>query len=227
MLDLNKIFNDTLVKIEDEKFVEQVAEKHIKSAIENIIGDLLGYGGNLKKQIKEELESKLEINLKRFDIPSYNKVIGNAVSEKLDEVVRIQGVEQIKATMDEILKPCEGDYKFSDLIEKFKDYAGEYDDDLSEMSLYIEPRSSLTFIRFDKEEGTREYQCNYSITINNSDNTINSITVDDKDFKDKFIVGNLFGFDDLLFKLYINGSKIILDNGTDPDDYDISFENEY
>ena len=41
------------------------------------------------------------------------------------------------------------------------------------------------------------------------------------------ILGGLYGLDKLLFKIYASGSKIILDQGLDVDDYDIYFRSDY
>ena len=40
-------------------------------------------------------------------------------------------------------------------------------------------------------------------------------------------MGGLYGLDKLLFKIYASGSKIILDQGLDVDDYDIYFRSDY
>lgn len=39
-------------------------------------------------------------------------------------------------------------------------------------------------------------------------------------------MGGLYGLERLLFKIYASGAKIILDNGDDPEDYEVNYRQE-
>ncbi len=226
MLDLNKIMNDSLLKIEEEKFLEQAFEKHIKKCLDEVVGDLFSWGGPLKKQLKAEVESKLQLNLENLDIASYSQIISGIVASKLDEAIHIQGVEKVKTEMDKILKKCKETYTLSEIIDELKkearDFREDYEIDEDEkVTLYIRESYSLIFIRFDVEEDVSEYRCKYSLTLRAEDNSIHSVEVDGETKDKKMKLGSQNDLTGLLFAMYANGAKVELDEGTDSDDYDL------
>ncbi|QYY44737.1 hypothetical protein ACKE5C_19360 (plasmid) [Aneurinibacillus thermoaerophilus] len=212
MMDLNKLVNDSLGKIQAEGFVEQVVEEQLKKTIKSIVHDVLREYSDFGKNLKKQVESQLNINLDKLNIASYNLMVLNAVKEKLDEAMYLQGIEKIKADMDEILGTSKNEYKLSELIEKLKNDALEYEDDLrgEEMSFHIEPGSSLTFISFDKEPDKHRYECKYRISVDKEGKLI-SVKIGGMEFKNNVIMGGLYGIEATLFKMYTQGSKLIID----------------
>lgn len=230
MIDLNKIVNNAMKNIESENYVEEVMEKAIKESIDSTINDLFGWDGKLEKQLKDGLEQKLELNLGSLDIQAYNKTMANIVDKKLNEIIRIQGAEKLQSEMDELLKSCKDSYNLSEIIKELKEEARE---DLescelegSEISLHIDADGTLIFIYFDTEENKEEYECKYRLVIHPETNKLDSVEINETSFKEKVIMGMPYGVDGLLFKLYTGGAKIILDKGTEPENYDIEFEEE-
>lgn len=212
-MDLNKLVNESLAKIEQEGFVQKVVEKQLKSTIESIIDDLLRSYSDFGKNLKKEIGSQLNINLKELNIAGYNVMVLNAVKEKLDEAVTIHGVEKIKESLEEMLTDVKKEYKLSELIEEMKEDAREYNDDHAgqEISLHVDPdRSILSFIYFDPSEDQEKYECKYRLVLN-KDGAMNSINIDGRKFDNKLIMGGLRGFEETLFKIYSTGAKIIID----------------
>lgn len=226
MLDLNKIMNDSLVKIEEEKFLEQAFEKHIKKCLDEVVGDLFSWGGPLKKQLKAEVEGKLQLNLKDLDIASYSQIISGIVASKLDETIHIQGVEKVKTEMDKILKKCKETYTLSEIIDELKKEAKGYREDYEidedeKVSLHIDDHGSLVFIRFDEDRDESENRCKYSLNLSAEDNSIHSVKVDGESQDKRMKLGGGNDLTGLLFIMYANGAKVELDQGTDADDYDL------
>lgn len=226
MLDLNKIMNDSLAKIEEEKFLEEAFEKHIKKCLDEVVGDLFRWNGPLKKQIEEEVQNKLQLNLERLDVASYSKLISGIVASKLDEVIHIQGVEKVKAEMDEMLKKCKETYTLSEIIDELKKEARGYREDYEieedeKVSLDIDDRGSLVFIKFDEKDDQASYCCKYSLTLRTKDNSIHSVEVYGESLDKRLQLGGCDNLTTLLFIMYANGAKVELDQGTDPDDYEL------
>lgn len=223
MLDLNILVNDSLKKIEKEGFVQEVVDKTLKKTIESVIDDLLRAWSPFGKNLKEEIESKLNINLKNLDIASYNQIVLNAVKERLDQAIYQQGIEQIKADMDEMLANEKSEYKLSEIIEKLKRDNDEdaREEGWDEISLYVEKDRTLNFIYFDAEPEKEKYQCRYEIVTHPEDDRIHSIEINDRKLDNKLIMGGLRGLEKVLFLMFAHKSKLILD------DEDIDFEYDY
>lgn len=221
IMDLNKLVNESLAKIEDEGFVQKVVEKQLKSTIESIVDDLFRSYSVFGKNLKKEVESHLSVDLKRLNLAGYNVLVLNAVQEELDKLVHTQGIEKIKESLANLLSEVPKEYKLSELIEEFKKDVLSDDSDYGgrEISFHVKREYGSIYISFDRDDDKSEYRCQYRIWAD-KDGSIVTIKIDDKTFDNKAIMGGLWGFDKTLFKIYAAGTKIIIDDG----DVDIEYE---
>lgn len=230
MIDLNKIVNDTLVNLEEEKFVEGVVKKRLEKTITDIVDDVFRDYSDFGKNLKAHVEKNLNIDLRNLGIEEYNTLVLKAVKEQLDKTITIQGIDKIKKTTEEMLSNVKDEYTLSELIEKVKGESSkeeyEYDED-DKVTLFIEDGGSgYKHIYLDEEEEDRKYSCDYQINIDNEGKPY-SIKLGGNEIDTNKILGGLWGLDKLLFKIYAHGSKIVLDQGEDPEDYDLYYREDY
>lgn len=226
-MDLNKLVNDSLAKIEQEGFVQKVVEKQLKNTVESIVDDLFRSYSDFGKNLKKEVESQLNINLKELKLSGYNVLVLNTVKEKLDEALHLQGVEKMQDALNEIFNNTKKEYKLSEIINEFKQDVLSDDSDYegNEISFHIEKWSLGFHITFDKDSGKGRYCCDYQISID-SDGKITRADIDGKKFDNKVIMGGLYGFDETLFKIYASGAKVIIDDNDVDIEYGYSDEDE-
>jgi len=227
MIDLNKIVNETLENIEKEGFVEKVVEKRLKETMESIIDDTFRSYSDFGKNLKEYVGQNLNVNLSNLKLEGYNTLVLATVKEQLDKVITVQGIEKIKEATEGILTDVKRDYKLSEIIELIKEDVDQ--DDIGyedQITLVIDSSSSgYQHIYLDAEEKDRKYSCDYQIDIDGEGKPY-SIKLKDGNIDTKKILGGLYGLDRLLFKIYASGSKVVLDHGTDPEDYDLGLSDE-
>ncbi|MDS1004962.1 hypothetical protein P9J83_15870 [Clostridium sporogenes] len=228
MIDINKIVNDSLVKLEEEKFVEEVVQKRLEKTIIEIINDVFREWSDFGKNLKEHIEKNLNVDLSNLGIGGYNTLVLAAIKEQLDKTITVQGIEKIKKTTEEMLSDVKEEYQLSELIEKLK---GEFDaeeyayDD--KVALIIEEGGSgYKHIYLSEEDEGSKWNYDYQIHINEEGKPY-SIKLKGNEIDRKKILGGLYGLDKLLFKIYAHGSKITLDQGEDPEEYDIYFREDY
>lgn len=231
MIDLNKIVNDSLKKIEEGKFVEEVVQKRIEKTIAEIVDDTFRGYSDFGKNLKKHIEENLNINLGNLNLDGYNTLVLSAVKEKLDKVITVQGVEKIKESLDEMLKESKSEYTLSEIIEKAKqethkeEYEFDYDDHIH---LKINKSYSFTHIYISAKEDEPDYDFKYEYQISiDEEGKPYCIKLEDEEINTKKILGGLYGLDELLFKIYASGAKIVLDNGTDPEDYDLNYREDF
>lgn len=229
-MDLNKIVNDSLVKLEEEKFVEGVVKKRLEKTITDIVDDIFREYSDFGKNLKEHVEENLKIDLSNLGIEGYNTCVLAAIKEQLDKTITVQGIEKIKKTTEEMLQDVKDEYTLSELIEKLKDEdyrdKWEHDED-DKVALIIEDaRNGYKHIYLSEEEESSRYSYDYQISIDKEGKPY-SIRIKGDEINTKKILGGLYGLDELLFKIYAHGSKIVLDQGEDPEDYDIYFREDY
>jgi hypothetical protein len=225
MMDLNKLVNESLVKIEQEGFVQRVVEKQLKGTIESIVNDLFRSYGDFGKNLEQEIKLNLSVDLKKLNLAGYNVMVLNAVQEELDKVVHTQGIEKIKESLANLLSEVPKEYKLSELIEEFKKDVLSDDSDYEgrEISFHVDRRYSSKYVSFDRDDDKSEYRCQYRICVK-EDGAAGRIEIDDKKFDNRVIMGGLDGFDKTLFKIYSTGSKIIIDDGAVNIEYEYSSE---
>lgn len=212
-MNLNQMVNESLKNIEEEGFVQATVEKKMKQTMESIIDDIFSSWSNFGKNLKEHIQQELKVNLDELKLEAYNHMILNVVKEKMDEAIHVQGTEKIKKQLDYLLSDTKTEYKLSEIIERMKDKAMEWDSDEyydRQISLHVEKDSVLSFVYFDKEEYKEKYECQYKLSIDN-EGRLNSCRIDDKEFDNKVIMDGLHGVDELLFKIYTTGAKVLLD----------------
>lgn len=228
MIDLNKIVNDSMEQIEKEGFVEKIVKERLEKTISDIVDDTFRSWSDFGKNLKTHIEENLNVNLEKLSIDGYNTLVLKAVQEKLDNAMKIQGVEKIKESMDNMLKDVEDEYSLSELIEELKqeDYREEweYDED-DQITLIIEESGSFKYIYMDKESDKRKYECDYRILIYK--NEISSVTIKNKAIDKKSIMAGFSNLGDTLFKIYASGAKIVLDCGDDPECYELYYREDY
>lgn len=232
MIDLNKIVNDTLVKLEKEQFVETVVKKRLEKTITEIVDDTFREWSDFGKNLKEYIRENLNVNLESLGLEGYNSLALAAIKEELDKCITIQGIEKIKETTKEILSDVKPEYTLSEIIECLKGASlkeeYEYDEGDSIALIINGEEDGYKHIYLSEEEpyGKSKYNYDYQIDINREGKPY-SIKLKGKEIDKNKILGGLYGLDKLLFKIYASGSKIILDEGLDVDDYDIYFRSDY
>lgn len=211
-MDLNKLVNENLAKLEANGAVENIITDRLKKTIESIVDDLFSSYSDFGKNLKIEVQSALNVNLKELKLAGYNVMVLNAVKEKLDEVLHIQGVEKIKDSLEQMLSDIKEEYQLSELINEMKEKANEYGDyDEREISFHIDPdRNILTFIYFDEEADKEKYECKYRIWVDKS-GTVCGVEIKEQKFDNRLIMGGLHGFEQTLFKVYSMHPKLIID----------------
>lgn len=218
-MDLNNLVNESLAKIEAEGTVRKIVESQLEKTIGSIIGNVLSSYSDFGKNLETEIKDALNVNLKKLNIAGYNVLVLNAVKEKLDEAVHVQGIEKIQESLDRLLNDTKKEYRLSELIAEFKQDVLEDDDDYEggEISFHID-KGALTFISFDKDSGKGHYACDYNLTIDEN-GTMTRADIDGKKLDNRLIMGGLYGLDKTLFKIYSTGAKVVIDD----DNVDIEY----
>lgn len=225
MIDLNKIVNDTLVKMESENFVEKVVKSTLEKTITSIVDDVFRSYSDFGKNLKTHIEKNININFDNLGIEGYNGLVLAAVKESLDRTITVQGIEKIKESIDEMLSETKTEYTLTEIIEKAKGDTTkeEYERDYDEQVHLIIEKSSCGYkhIYLDNEDDEPDCKWDYSyqIAIDKEGKPYN-IKFKGKEIDTKKIMGGLYGLDRLLFKIYASGAKIILDQGEDSDNYE-------
>lgn len=219
---------ESLAKMEAEGTVTTIVEKQVASTVKSIVEGVFGTWSDFSKNLKTEVEKQININFEQLDIAAYNTMVLNVIKEKMDEATHLQGVEKLKESLNDMLSDVQSEYKLSELISQMKEKAVEYDDDLYGTGISFhddEDVRVLRFISFDPEEGKSKYECKYRISID-KEGKLNTVKINDKEFKNNVIMGGLHGIEETLFKIYTHGSKLIVDEeeieveyGYEHDDY--------
>lgn len=210
-MDLNKMVNESLAKIEQGNIVKDLVDERIKKTLRDIIGESLGTYSKFGKELKTQIGEQLQINLENLDIPQYNVLVRNAIKLKMDEIVTVNGIEKIKKDLDELFMDTQKEYKLSEFIDSLKEERCEDYDDDQKVSFHLDDHSYLTFVYFDPEPDLAYYKCRYKLVINKENGVLQNAKLNDAKFDEKLIMGGLYGIEKMIFQAYASGAKIIID----------------
>ncbi len=223
-MDLNKMMNESLIKIESEGKIQEMIDTQIERTIQSAVENFFGSYSTFSKKLKKQLEEHIQINLECLDIPSYNELINQAIKEKLDDQIATEGVARLNETIGSLLSAAKTEYKLSELVEELAEEVDKEEigyDDMYEMSMHIDDSFSLsTIIALDYQPDKSEYECKYRFWVDKKTGKISNISVQEKrsgrrrevhEFDARAIMRGLHGLEETLFKMYAKGSKVIID----------------
>lgn len=228
MIDLNKMINDSLKNLEEEKFVEKIIKEEIQSTLKNIIDNAFSSYSKFGKQLKEKVEESLKVDFSGLGLICYNELILSTIKTELNNLIQIQGVEKMKESVSGLLSEVKSEYNLSELIQELKerDYRDHDYDDKITLIIDNDDRYGSCVIYIDKDEDIDKYKCNYRISMDKEGKSY-SIRVKDSEINAHYLImKGLYGLDSLLLKIYASGAKIKLDEGNDPEEYEIYYNSE-
>ena len=125
MTDFNKIITDKITEMENSGTIQKIIEEKISETINSAINSCLDWDfkDQIKKQIKEsvgDIASKIKLN-------SYNSFIATAIENIVNVELNKDLKEKINTKLKQALTVTEKEIKLSKIIEEFKRY--ECDDD--------------------------------------------------------------------------------------------------
>lgn len=221
-MDLNKMVMNSLENMQSGGKVQEIVDKHVAKTIESIVDDAFGSWSDFSKNLKKQVEEKLQVNFKKLDLASYNQVVLNIIKGELERSIHEEGAKRIQKSIQEILGTSKEEYKLSELIKEIVEQDCELDeldyDDRKEITVIVEDKYGLKHIYIDTEEDVKWYQCKYEIVLD-KDLTVSRAEIGDKSFDNKVIMGGLYGADATIFKMWTRKSKLVIDS------YDTSFTN--
>lgn len=212
-MDLNKMVKESLVEMDTKGIVLASVNKHVQYTVDKIVEDVFGRYSDFGKDLKKEVEEQLSLDLKKLNIRAYNHMVLEVIKQKIDESVTTVGIETIKEELDALLGSGEPpSYKLSELVDFMKAEQADDEDYFGQkISLHVQDRTSLTFIRMDPDIDKESYECKYDITVRNDTGQIHSIEINGTEFDNRLIMGGLHGLAKVLFKLYTMKGTVKID----------------
>lgn len=214
---------ESLAKMESEGKVQEIVEKHVESTVNDVVKDLFGSWSDFSKELKKEAKEALQINFKDLNLPTYNHLILQAIKDKLDDEITTNGVNQIKQQIEGLLSDSKREYKLSELVKELKEEVEDLDelgyDEYHEMTLHVDDLYGSYWIGLDARNDIDEYSCKYRFHVS-KDGIVYSVKINENEFNrkrsvDEFdvkaIMKGLHGLEETLFKIYVSGAKLIID----------------
>jgi hypothetical protein len=213
MSDLRELVISAFDKIVEDGLVEKIIQEKIKKTIESILEDLLRDWSSFGKGLKVTLEEKLKIDFRHLNIPEYNLLLSNAIEKMVVENVENESMKFIEGNIKKLLAIEEKEVNLSEFIQEFKkEFADDArDEDWSEITVIVKGGSTdYRHIYLDQETDKEYYECRTQIDIDDK-GFIYSMKFNDKNLAKQFRIGNIYGFESKLFRMYAQKTKIIID----------------
>lgn len=146
-MDFTKETNSAIEKVVKEKLTSLI-EARASEMVEDIVKDVFRWG-DVKKQIKEKIESSIQVNLQEFDLIDYNALIAKTINENLVQQINLQPI--LDMTQDIIGFVNKKEISLEDIAQIFIEASQEEND--------TDGEGQITFII---EESDRDYMSVYA-----------------------------------------------------------------
>lgn len=139
-MDFTKETNSAIEKVVKEKLTTLI-EQRASEMVEEIVKDIFRWG-DVKKQIKEKIESSIQVNLQKFDLIDYNALIAKTINENLVQQINLQPI--LDMTQDIIGFVNQKEIKLEAIAEMFIEASQEEND--------TDGEGQITFITEESED---------------------------------------------------------------------------
>lgn len=209
-MDLEKLINEKVTETLDNKLTELISDK-VHKCIDTILSDLFRSYGSLSKQLEEQLKTSLQINLSQVGIETYNERVMKAVKASLDKIMDERAVKMVEEQVAELVSySFREEIKMSELVDEFAKSFRWQDGDYMEPTIIIEQSNyGTTYISLDEESDKDRYKCAYQLSIDKMNKVWSYECRGYFGKKDNMAIHG--DFEKLMFALYANKTKIVID----------------
>ncbi|WP_322864370.1 hypothetical protein [Aeromonas allosaccharophila] len=208
--------------------LEQALSKYADKLIDDCAQDVLRSYGDVGKAVKDALTKAIMPQIDSIaDFPSYHDFVTKRLRMAAQDFYDQRLAEVLDKEIQEIMNELPEEITLSwvlDAVRKSITSCSEGEHVGEEMTLIIEDTTyGYRHIYIGKTADMEKYRCEYQIDIN-KDGCIYSMKIDEDDVKSKKCVGPLFGAERKLMAAYAMKSKVNLDQGEYPHNYDLVIE---
>jgi hypothetical protein len=245
MKDFSNAVNEAMGEMISDGTVENIIKKKLGKTVEDIIEDQLRSYSDFGKALKDKIHDELKVDLKDVTFTEYNKTILNLIEGILNNAVTGEAKKKFTEDLEELFKAPPTEIKLSEVIKMYiEEQDEEFDRDGAErialimenkrdkwIGIGLNPKNTKSsYGRGAGEEITSWHDCNLYISVLLDDENSGKLRFAyDRDGLQplKYMPTCLSGTARLLYQLYCAGSKIVFDEGFDPDNYDIYYPEIY
>lgn len=208
--------------------LEQALSKYADKLIDDCAQDVLRSYGDVGKAVKDALTKAIMPQIDSIaDFPSYHDFVTKRLRMAAQDFYDQRLAEVLDKEIQEIMNELPEEITLSwvlDAVRKSITGYGDGDHVDEEMTLIIEETTyGYHHIYIGKEAGMEKHSCEYHISID-KEGCIYSMKIDSADVKHKKCAGPFYGADRKLMAAYAMKSKVNLDQGEYPHNYDLVIE---
>ena len=218
MTDFNKIITDKITEMENSGTIQKIIEEKISKTIDSAINSCFNWDfeDKIKKQIEEsvgDIASKIKLN-------SYNSFIATAIENIVNVELNKDLKEKINTKLTQALTVTEKEIKLSKIIEEFKRYECDDDEEYSYCCSIIKDED-LSFktvnIIIQKEDNDNYYNKNpkfeiYALSFRDEPFKISWLNYNELKYDSELaFIKDFNNFEAILLKAVFNKIPFIID----------------
>lgn len=174
-MNLNEEVNKAFEKVASEN-LQEMCENNAKKMLEKILDDVFSPYSEVAKQMKKMVESKLNINLERFDLIDYNAIVADAINTHIYACVNENSIQPILKLVESATGLVKSkNIRLSEIHKMVLDAAMEYyswDND-GEISFHVEHNREHGWYTVSADiEPKDEDKCSFKFMINDKSGSI-------------------------------------------------------
>ncbi len=162
-MDFTKETQEAINKVVAEQ-LPQMLENRASKMINDIVDDIFRWG-DIKNQVKEKIESALDVNLQKFDMISYNALVAKTINDNLIRQVNLQPILDMTQDIIGFVNKKEISlHEICDMFKKASQEENEFEGE-GEVTFIIDETDTYIEVSADIEPDQEKHKCSIIFCI--------------------------------------------------------------
>jgi len=229
---MQSLILDSFQRLETDGTLAAIVDKQVQETMKRVVSDSLSSYSPFGKALEARIKDQAQVDFTSLDLPSYTNLMLQIIEKEYRDSAMEAGLEKVALRVRELFgteKPST--VKLSDLIKLMREEHHGEEWEEHKMTLHVDDRDHIVFIKMDAEENVEPYKCEYSLVVYRDKETkvctIHGVEV--KSSQKKVGTGLCLGanrrnLETLLVNAYMRGCAIEID--ADEDHENLYFGND-
>jgi hypothetical protein len=222
--DLSKVFAEQFETIVASGAIQNMIAEQLKKTVDTVLKSQIESYSEFGNALKEKVKAALLIDDLR-DLPNYGHFISGIIAKNVDQQLHGAYAAKLAEDIQTLFKDAPAEYTLEQLIEDFKKHITgrmfrEHD---HRMTLRLKEWDCGGFVvEMDQSANADRFSCDLSFQVN-KEGEIFALKLKKSDVSKDLFIGGLDAFERAIFRMYVQGTKLVIEPGTTESDFSLYY----
>lgn len=215
-MDFKAMVVDSIERLAASGAIEKHIDEQVSKTVQDIVHSELKSYSDFGKVLGEAVKKALSVQTMHMDLPEYNNLICKIVAKQVDMALGAVIEQQVSANLKKILNAPPAEITVQQLVDQLKEKVTESHGchcDPIYLAIQIEESESSDgywrlYLHDEAKNSLHKYSYRYQLAMD-PQGCVYSLSVGGVKMEERLFVGPHYGFDRLLFAIYVGKTKVL------------------